>query len=75
VKASLAGELLLLVGLLALAYLLYLQQDQLVGLELEVDKLRGALGATLPPVPVASENGTVMATSTKPKPRRKAAGA
>lgn len=66
-RASLVGELLLLVGLLAVAYLLYVQQEQLVGLELELDKLRGAVGSTLPPVPVASDNGTEAA---KPKPRR-----
>jgi hypothetical protein len=52
-KASIVGELLLLVGLLAVAYLLYVQQDQLVQVELELDRMRGALGATVPPVPAA----------------------
>lgn len=71
-KASLAGELLLLVGLLAVAYLLYVQQEQLVSMELELDKVRGALGATAP-VPAATDNGTEQA---KPKARpRRASGA
>lgn len=60
-KASIAGELLLLVGLLAVAYLLYTQQEQLAVMELELDKMRGAVGRTVglevPPVPVA-EDGT-----------------
>lgn len=68
-KASIAGELLLLVGLLALAYLLYLQQDQLVTLELELDKVRGALGATVPPVPVATADNGAEAATPPPKPR------
>lgn len=54
-KASIAGELLLLVGLLAVAYLLYVQQEQLALVELELDKVRGAMGATMPPVPVAED--------------------
>lgn len=58
-KASIAGELLLLVGIIALAYFLYLQQDQLVSLELEMDRMKGALGATVPPVPVAEDGATV----------------
>jgi hypothetical protein len=75
-KATLTGELLLLVGVLALAYFLYVQQGQLVELELELDRMRGALGATLPPVPVASDNGeAVMPEAPKPKARRKAPGA
>jgi hypothetical protein len=51
-KASIAGELLLLVGLLAVAWLLYVQQEQLAMMELELDKVRGAIGGT-PPVPAA----------------------
>ena len=73
-KASIAGELLLLVGLLAVAYLLYVQQEQLVNLELELDKVRGALGATLPPVPVASENGAEAMMPQQPKPKPKPRG-
>lgn len=52
-KVTVFGELLLLVGIGALAYFLYVQQAQLVELELELDRVRGSLGATLPPVPVA----------------------
>lgn len=75
-KASLAGELLLLVGLLAVAYLLYVQQEQLVTLELELDKVRGALGVTAAPVPVASsENGTEAVAKPKPRAPRKPKGA
>jgi hypothetical protein len=74
VKASVAGELLLLVGLLAVAYLLYVQQGQLVELELELDRMRGAVGSHLPPVPVASDNGeAVIPQAPKPKRSRKAA--
>ena len=73
-KASLAGELLLLVGLLAVAWLLYVQQEQLVSLELEVDKLRGAFA----PVPAAVTNdqaGVEPAPKPKPRPRKpKASG-
>jgi hypothetical protein len=65
-KASLAGELLLLVGLLAVAYLLYVQQGQLVNLELEVDRIRGAFA----PVPAASENDAAPAA----RARKKASG-
>jgi len=65
-KASLYGELLLLVGLLAVAYLLYLQQEQLVSLELELDRVRGAFA----PVPPASDNDAAPA---RPRARRKAA--
>ena len=36
------GEALLLLGLLCLAYCLWLQQDQLAELQVELDKLRGA---------------------------------
>jgi hypothetical protein len=60
-KATLYGELLLLVGLLAVAYLLYVQQEQLVTVELELDRLRGAFA----PVPAASENDAA------PRPRTK----
>jgi hypothetical protein len=60
-KATLYGELLLLVGLLAVAYLLYVQQEQLVSVELELDRLRG----TFAPVPAASENDAA------PRPRAK----
>ena len=62
-KASIAGELLLLVGLLAVAYLLYVQQEQLNLMELELDRVRGAFS----PVPPASE------TDAAPKSRKKAA--
>lgn len=65
-KASIVGELLLLVGLLAVAYLLYLQQDQLVNLELELDRLRGAYS----PVPPA-DNGAVEKAAPAPRPRPK----
>lgn len=61
-KASIAGELLLLVGLLAVAYLLYTQQEQINLLELEVDRVRGAFV----PVPAATE------AEPKPQRRRKA---
>lgn len=75
-KAALFSELLLLVGLLAVAYLLYMQQDQLVGLELELDRMRGHLGADLPPVPAASENGPEPGGGdAQPRRRRKAADA
>jgi hypothetical protein len=57
-KASIAGELLLLVGLLAVAYLLYIQQEQIALMELELDRVRGAVGATVPPVP-AGDSGAV----------------
>lgn len=72
-KATLAGELLLLVGLLAVAYLLYVQQEQLVSLELEVDRLRGAFN----PVPVAQQDGSGLGEgmAPTPKPKRKASGA
>jgi hypothetical protein len=56
-KAAVLGEILLVVGLLALAYLLYVQQEQLAELELEIDRVRGAIGATLPPVPAADGGG------------------
>ena len=42
-KASIAGELVLLAGLLALGWLLYVQQEQLVQIELELDRVKGAL--------------------------------
>jgi hypothetical protein len=74
VKATLTGEVLLLVGVLALAYFLWVQQGQLVELELELDRMRGSLGVAVPPVPVASDNGeAVMPEAPKPRPRRKAA--
>jgi hypothetical protein len=74
-KATVMGEVLLLVGLLAVAYLVYIQQAQLVELELELDKLRGAVGATLPPVPAATNSDEAKAApaarpkrAPKPKP-------
>ena len=60
-KATVMGEVLLLVGLLAVAWLVYVQQEQLVELELELDKLRGALAA--------SANGPAQVEA-KPKARR-----
>jgi len=73
-RASLLGELLLLVGLLAVAYLLYVQQEQLASVELELDRLRGAFAA--PPVPVADNGAEAQARTpaARPKPKRKAAG-
>lgn len=69
-KASIAGELLLLTGLLAIAYFLWLQQGQLVELEVELDRMRGSLGVAVPPVPVASDNGAdAMTPEAPPKPR------
>lgn len=50
-KASATAELLLLVAIAALAYLLYVQQNQLADLELEVDRVRGAVGSLVPPTP------------------------
>ena len=50
-KASATAELLLLVAIAALAYLLYVQQNQLTDLELEVDRVRGAVGSLAPPTP------------------------
>jgi len=70
-KASLAGELLLLVGLLAVAYLLYVQQGQLVNLELEVDRIRGAFT----PVPAASENDAAPVPAAPRARKPKASGA
>lgn len=43
-KALAFSELLLLVGLLAVAYLLYVQQEQLAELTVEIDRVRGAVG-------------------------------
>ncbi len=57
-KGTAVGELLLLVGLLAVAYLLYVQQEQLVAVELELDRIRGALAPDAPPVPPAETNST-----------------
>lgn len=77
-KASIAGELLLLIGLAALAYFLYVQQGQLVELELELDRMRGAVGAVFPPVPVADSGNSAsaeVAAEPKPKPKRRASGA
>lgn len=55
-KASIFGEVILLVGLLALAYMLYVQQQQLTMLELDVDRVRGAvIPAAAPPVPAAED--------------------
>lgn len=72
-KASIAGELLLLVGLLAVAYLLYVQQEQLTLMELELDKVRGAV--TMPPVPVADNGAEAAAKAPTQRPKRKASGA
>ena len=54
VKASVTAELLLLVAIAAVAYLLYVQQQQLADLELELDRVRGAVGS-LAPLPVKAE--------------------
>ncbi len=48
-KVTVFGELLLLLAIGALAYFMYVQQAQLVELELELDKVRGAFS----PVPAA----------------------
>lgn len=48
-KASVTAELLLLVAIAAVAYLLYVQQQQLTDLELQVDRVRGAVGSLAPP--------------------------
>lgn len=72
-KASIVGELLLLVGVLAVAYFVYVQQSQLVELELELDRMRGAIGATLPPVPLA-EDGAAAAARPKATRKRGASG-
>jgi hypothetical protein len=62
-KATVMGEVLLLVGLLAVAWLVYVQQAQMVELELELDKIRGAL---------AGGNSTAEAKpKAAPKPRPK----
>jgi hypothetical protein len=58
------GEAVLLIGLAAIAYFLWVQQSQLVELELELDKLRGVF----PPVPVA--DGTAAVEKAAPRPRR-----
>lgn len=60
-RASLVGELILLLGLLALGYLIWQQQEQLVSVELELDKLRGAF--SLP----AADGSSAPA----PRPQRK----
>lgn len=51
-KATVTAELLLLLAIAAVAYLLYVQQQQLADLELELDKVRGAIGS-LAPAPVS----------------------
>jgi len=53
VKAAVMGELLLVVGLLCVAYLLYVQQEQLASLTLELDRVRGAVTDVASPVPPA----------------------
>ena len=53
-KATVTAELLLLVAIAAVAYLLYVQQQQLADLELELDRVRGAVGSLAPP-PVKAE--------------------
>jgi hypothetical protein len=70
-KPSVLGELVLLVGVLALAYLLWLQQGQLVELEYELDRMRA--GGTMPPVPVAGDNGAEATMPQPPAPKRKRA--
>ena len=53
-KATVTAELLLLLAVAAVAYLVYVQQQQIADFELELDRLRGAIGEGLtPPLPVS----------------------
>jgi hypothetical protein len=53
-KSVVFSELLILVAVLAVAYLVYQQQGQISDLELELDRVRGAVtGLTTNPVPPA----------------------
>lgn len=75
-KVTVFGELVLLIGIAALAWFMYLQQAQLLELELELDRMRGAVGAVFPPVPAADADGASAAVEVeRAKPRRKASGA
>lgn len=77
-KAVAFSELLLLLAILAVAWFVYVQQEQLASLEVELDRLRGAFQP--PPLPMeGSLNGPAAEPPEKPKPRPqrkpKAAGA
>jgi hypothetical protein len=52
-KGMVISELILVLGLLAVAYLLYVQQEQIAELELEIDRVRGAVTGGGAPVPAA----------------------
>lgn len=82
-KAVAFSELLLLLAILAVAWFVYVQQEQLVALELEVDRLRGSFDAP-PFLPMegnsANSEASLQVPKPKPKPKRqppkpKAAGA
>lgn len=69
-KAVAFSELLLLVAILALAWFVYVQQEQLVALELEVDRMRGSFDAP-PFLPMeGNSSGGEVSAPAKPKPKR-----
>lgn len=71
-KATVMGEVLLLVGLLAVAWLVYVQQEQLVALELELDRLKGGVDSMLLAGVPAAEDGAEAKPKARPKPKPKA---
>lgn len=68
-KAVAFSELLLLVAILAVAWFVYVQQEQLALLELEIDRLRGGLEPPL--LPMAENSSPPEAVVPKPKPKPK----
>ena len=71
-KAVAFSELLLLMAILAVAWFVYVQQEQLVQLELEVDRLRGSFELpVLPMEPNSSGNSEQVPAPPKAKPKAK----
>jgi hypothetical protein len=67
VKAVAFSELLLLMAILAVAWFVYVQQEQLVALELELDRLRGSFQ---PPVLPMEGNSANSEAKLPPTPKR-----
>lgn len=67
-RAVAFSELLLLLAILAVGWFVYVQQEQLVALELEVDRLRGAFQPPILPME-GSANSTEAKPPAKPKPK------
>lgn len=67
-KAVAFSELLLLMAILAVAWFVYVQQEQLVALELELDRLRGSFQQ--PPVLPMEGNSANSEAKLPPTPKR-----